>query len=64
MKRGLLWIGMFVIILVMAVINILGIAGVLSQSVVIPLLLPFIIVMLILFVLILKGENVHETRDR
>ena len=55
---------MFVIILVMAVIDILGIAGILSQNVVIPLLLPFIIVMLILFVLILKGENVHETRDR
>lgn len=55
---------MFVIILVMAVIDILGIAGVLSQDVVIPLLLPFIIVMLCLFVLILKGENVRETRDR
>ncbi|MBQ9270240.1 MAG: hypothetical protein IJ206_12155 [Oscillospiraceae bacterium] len=64
MKRCLLWIGMFVMILVMAVIDILGIAGILSQNVVIPLLLPFIIVMLILFVLILKGENVHETRDR
>ena len=55
---------MFVMILVMAVIDILGIAGILSQNVVIPLLLPFIIVMLFLFVLILKGENVHETRDR
>ena len=64
MKRCLLWIGMFVIILVMAVIDILGIAGVLSQDVVIPLLLPFIIIMLCLFVGICKGESIHETRDR
>lgn len=55
---------MFVIIVGMAAIDILGIAGVLSQSIVIPLLLPFIIVMLCLFVGICKGETIHETRDR
>lgn len=64
MKKTFLYAAMLVIILIMAVIDILGIVGKLSQSIVIPLLLPFIIVMLCLFVGICKGEDIHETRDR
>lgn len=64
MKKHLLYISMFVMIMVIAVIDLLGITGILSQDVTIPLMFPFVILMFCLFVLILKGEKKHENGDR